>query len=329
MAAPHRGFLLIDKPRGVSSHGIVETVRRTLAPGRRRRGAGRFRCGHAGTLDPLATGLLLVLCGPETRLSRFLLGHDKRYDVTLRLGEATDTLDADGETTATGGSEFGAADVAAALDAFRGDIEQVPPVISALKRGGRPMYEIVRRGQVVPELEGRPVRVHEIGVCGEARRREGICDVDLSVHCSSGTYVRSLARDIASALGTVGHVRALRRTAVGPFEVADALAAARLHDIEALDSALRPSVEAFPEWPSLSLAAEEAEDLRRGVQPGPAWLERVPETARFVRMVDASGDLVAVGERASAGEGAPEVLRTAAVFPPSDGERGREPVSCD
>ncbi|MBU0742805.1 tRNA pseudouridine(55) synthase TruB [bacterium] len=344
MAAPHRGFLLIDKPRGVSSHGVVETVRRVLAPGTRRRGAGRFRCGHAGTLDPLATGLLLILCGPETRLSRFLLGHDKRYRFTLRLGVSTDTLDADGEEVATGGADYCAADVAAALDAFRGESQQVPPVISALKRGGRPMYALARGGGDVPELAGRPVRIHDIGVCGEARRRAArhgeVCDVDLSVHCASGTYIRSLARDIAAALGTVGHVFELRRTAIGPFEVAEALGAARMHDAEALAGALRPAVVALPEMPALAVTAAEAAALRQGIQPETAWLARLPEPpvawpsgmGEFFRMVDAAGDLVAVGELAHPSDGAnggPVPPRIAAVFPPQPGESERDRGSCD
>ncbi len=330
---PHRGFLLIDKPRGVSSHDVVDGVRRALAPGRRRRGAGRFRCGHAGTLDPLATGLLLVLCGPETRLSHFLLGLDKRYLFTLRLGEATDTLDADGTVTATGPADRGADDVARVLDAFRGEISQVPPLISALKRGGRPLYELARDGGEVPEPSARPVRIHDLEIRGAARPAPGgrVCDVDLAVHCSSGTYVRSLARDIAAALGTVGHVLELRRTAVGPFEVADALDAARMHEAETLAAALRPAVEALPAAPRLAVSDEEAADLRQGIQPPPAWLARLPEApdGPLLRLVDAAGGLVAVCEMTDGTDAAPPSPRLAAVFPPPPGRSERGPGPCD
>jgi tRNA pseudouridine55 synthase len=343
MTASHRGLLLIDKPRGVSSHDVVETVRRTLAPGRRRRGAGRFRCGHAGTLDPLATGLLLVLCGPETRLAHFLLGLDKRYDFTLRLGAATDTLDADGALVGTGPANVGTADVAAVLDAFRGDIRQVPPLISALKRGGRPLYALARGGRDVPEPDARTVRVHALALRGEARPTEtgdgAACDVALSVHCASGTYVRALARDIAAALGTVGHVRELRRTAVGPFEVADALDPARMHEAETLAAALRPAVEALPGTPRLAVSDGEAADLRRGVQPPAAWLARLtldsatrPVAGTIFRMVDAAGALVAVGRLARDGDGTdadPTTPRIAAVFPPPYDRSERDPEPCD
>jgi len=337
-APPHRGFLLIDKPRGVSSHDVVETVRRSLAPGRRRRGGGRFRCGHAGTLDPLATGLLLVLCGPETRLARFLLGLDKRYLFTLRLGATTDSLDADGEITATGGADYDEADVARVLDAFRGGIQQVPPIISALKRGGRPLYELARSGGEVPEPDARPLCIQALETCGPARPGHddgaAVCDVDLALHCSSGTYVRSLARDIAVALGTVGHVRELRRTTVGPFQVADALDAARMHEAEALVAAMRPAVEALPATPALVVTAEEAAALRQGIQPQSDWLARLPEppSGPLLRLVDAGGALVAVGELAREGNGAgeaPPSPRLAAVFPPPPGRSERGPGPCD
>lgn len=337
-APPHRGFLLIDKPRGVTSHDVVETVRRALAPGRRRRGAGRFRCGHAGTLDPLATGLLLVLCGPETRLAHFLLGLDKRYLFTLRLGAATDTLDADGEVTATGDADRDAEDVARVLDGFRGGIQQVPPIISALKRGGRPLYELAREGVEIPDPPARQVRIHALETCGPARPGTDdtgeVCDVDLAVHCSRGTYVRSLARDIAAALDSVGHVRELRRTSVGSFQVADALDAARMHEAEALVAAMRPAVEALPAAPALAVSAEEAAALRQGIQPRREWLARLPAPPEgtLLRLVDAAGALVAVGELARAENGIDDALpspRLAAVFPPPTGRSERGPGPCD
>ena len=341
MTVSRRGFLLIDKPRGVSSYGVVDAVRRTLAPGRRQRGGKRFRCGHAGTLDPLATGLLMVLCGPETRLSHFLLGHDKRYRFTARLGATTDTLDTDGDVVATGRADFTTADIEAVLTSFQGEILQIPPIFSALKRGGKPLYELARGGAPVPEPEARPVRIDDLSVLGEARPGTGpdgsVCDIDLSVSCSSGTYVRSLARDIAESLGSVGHVLELRRTRIGPFEVADALPAARMQEADALIDALRPAAAALPELPTLRVDPGEAADLRQGVQPDPGWLARLdfPPVAvaasrpKLFCILDAGGDLVAVGHMDEPNDTAEAVPRLAAVFPPPP-ERAREDDgSCD
>ena len=338
MTVPPRGFLLIDKPRGISSYGVIDAVKRTLSPGRRRRGAGRFRCGHAGTLDPLATGLLLVLCGPETRLSTFLLGHDKRYEFTLRLGETTDTLDSDGETTATGRADFTSTDIVDVIADHQGDIQQVPPVYSALKRGGKPLYALARDGVELPDLEARPVRIDELAVAGDVRLAESasgdICDIDLTVSCSSGTYVRALARDIAESLGTVGHVTSLRRTRIGPFAVSDALPPEALRDRDALTAALRPATEALVDRPALSLDDDEAAALRQGVQPDAAWLTRLdepPPGGALFRMLDTAGALVAVGrmEVPTADGGGAAAPRLAAVFPPPSYLTREDAVPCD
>ena len=338
MTVPPRGFLLIDKPRGISSYGVIDVVRRTLSPGRRRKGAGRFRCGHAGTLDPLATGLLLVLCGPETRLSTFLLGHDKRYEFTIRLGATTDTLDTDGETTATGRADFTSTDIAGVLDAFKGEIQQVPPVYSALKRGGKPMYALARDGAVLPDLAARPVQIDDLAVAGDLRRTDSAqgdtCDIDLIVTCSSGTYVRALARDIAEALGTVGHVAALRRTHIGPFAVSDALPPDGIQDSRILTAALRPAAEALIDRQALSVDGGEAAALRQGVQPDAAWLARLdvsPEAGALFRMLDKDGALVAVGrmEVPADDDDGGIVPRLAAVFPPPSDRTREDTVPCD
>jgi len=338
MTVPPRGFLLIDKPRGISSYGVIDSVRRTLSPGRRRRGAGRFRCGHAGTLDPLATGLLLVLCGPETRLSTFLLGHDKRYEFTIRLGTTTDTLDTDGETIANGRADYTSMDIEAVLDAFKGDILQIPPVYSALKRGGKPLYALARGGAELPDLEPRPVHIDDLAVSGDVHRTDtpqgDTCDIDLIVTCSSGTYVRSLARDIAESLGTVGHVAALRRTRIGPFEVVDALPPDSIGDVLALTTAMRPAAEAMIDRPALSVDVAEAEALRKGVQPDATWLARlgVPLAAgALFRMLDGDGALVAVGrmEAPVVDNDCGAAPRLAAVFPPLSGRTREDAVPCD
>lgn len=209
------GILLVDKPAGITSHGIVAHVRRAL---------GTPRVGHAGTLDPAATGLLIVGVGTGTRLLTFLVGLDKRYDATIRLGIATTTDDADGEVVARSGCR-GDVDVAAGLDAFRGPLRQRPSSVSAVKVAGVPAHRRVRAGEAV-ELPARDVVVHDLAVRGirlVAVHGVPAVDVDVTLHVSSGTYVRAIARDLGEALGVGGHLAALRRTAVGPFDVSAAV----------------------------------------------------------------------------------------------------------
>ncbi len=229
---PDSGILLVDKPAGVTSFGVVNRVRQrlvsafpALSPKRTGRGGPRpprFKCGHAGTLDPLATGLLVVLIGKGSRLSPFLMGLDKSYLATVRFGALTDTLDSEGEITATGPPPPDAAAVEACLEGFRGEIMQVPPVFSALKQGGQSLHRKVRSGQDYTEPEARPVTIGRLELprfpLGTAE--DDPDEVDLVVGCSSGTYIRSLARDLAVAAGSAGHITALRRLEVGPFAVA-------------------------------------------------------------------------------------------------------------
>ncbi|MCS0497988.1 tRNA pseudouridine(55) synthase TruB [Protaetiibacter mangrovi] len=207
------GLLLVDKPQGVTSHDVVARARRLL---------GTRKVGHAGTLDPMATGLLLLGVGSATRLLTYLVGLDKEYAATIRLGARTDTDDAEGEVTATAdASGVSDADIAAGVAALTGPIEQVPSTFSAIKVDGRRAYDRARAGEQV-ELASRPVTIHAFDV--HAIRREGrLLDVDARVACSSGTYIRALARDLGAGLGVGGHLTALRRTRVGPFDVADAL----------------------------------------------------------------------------------------------------------
>ena len=210
------GILLVDKPPGWTSHDVVARARRLCAT---------RKVGHAGTLDPMATGVLVLGVGRATRLLTFLVGCDKDYTATIRLGQATLTDDAEGEVTASAGAAGTARDavVAAAL-ALTGDIEQVPSAVSAIKVKGERAYHRVRSGESV-ELAARPVTVSRFAV-GEARAGEvdgiPVLDVDVEVTVSSGTYVRALARDLGAALGCGGHLTALRRTRVGGFAIADA-----------------------------------------------------------------------------------------------------------
>lgn len=206
------GLVVVDKPAGMTSHDVVARVRRL---------AGTRKVGHAGTLDPMATGVLLLGVNRATRLLGHLALTEKAYDATVRLGVATTTDDAEGDpVSTTSAAAVTDEQVADAFGALVGDIEQVPSSVSAIKVDGRRAYARVRAGETV-ELAARPVTVHAITV-GDTRRHDDVVDVDISVRCSSGTYVRALARDAGAALGVGGHLTALRRTAVGPFGLDDA-----------------------------------------------------------------------------------------------------------
>ncbi len=202
MSTPHEGILNIDKPTGITSHDVVNQVRRV---------AGLRRVGHAGTLDPLATGVLLVCLGRATRLVEYMMGQPKTYEVVIRLGQSTTTYDSEGEVVAERPCTFTVTDLSLALAQFRGPIQQIPPLYSAIKKGGQPLYKLARQGKEV-EVEARHVTIYELEQLAFGRPL-----LTLRVVCSSGTYIRSLAHDLGEVLGCGGHVAALRRTAVGDF----------------------------------------------------------------------------------------------------------------
>ncbi len=339
----HDGIILVDKPAGVTSFGVVDQVRRVLGrsvsstpeptPGGRPRRQRRLKCGHAGTLDPLATGLLIIMCGQATRLSPFLMGLDKSYEAKLHFGVGTDTLDAEGRVCATEPVTWLPGDLEALLPRFLGEQQQVPPVFSAIKHQGQPLYKLARLGETIPPLPAKAVHINRLAIthcrwavapaAGESVASDGLVyEVTLEVDCSSGTYIRSLARDLAAALGSLGHVYRLRREKVGPFVLANAVVAAKLADVTALAAGLIPPSSALPHLPVLSLTHAEAGRVRQGGQPEIGWLNRLdrPLTsgtaggkqseAHFV-MVDPGGQLVAVGKLPA--EGGPP--RSAAVFP--------------
>ena len=207
------GLVIVDKPAGWTSHDVVARLRRL---------AGTRRVGHAGTLDPMATGVLVVGVGAATRLLHYLVLTDKAYDATIRLGQTTLTDDADGEVTATtSAAQVQPARVHEAMTAFTGAIAQVPSSVSAIKVDGERAYKRVRDGDAVV-LAARPVTVSRFDALGFARPSPQLLDVQVRVECSSGTYVRALARDLGAALGVGGHLTALRRTRVGPFGSSDA-----------------------------------------------------------------------------------------------------------
>lgn len=283
---PHRGalwgLLLLDKPSGPTSHDLVYAVRR---------GSGERRVGHAGTLDPLATGLLVMCLGPATRLSEYFSGKDKRYHARVRLGQATTTYDAQGEVTASSPVVPGRAAVEAALAEFRGPQQQVPPAFSAIKRGGQKSYELARRGETVV-LEPRSVIIESLELVDWQPP-----DLELDVHCSAGTYIRSLAHDLGQRLGCGAHLAALRRTASGQLLVRQAVS------LDVLQAAfarrdwtqyLLPADQALLEWPAVHLTAAAAARVQRG-QAVPFDLDQPPtSTGPLARAYNAAGQFFAV-----------------------------------
>lgn len=283
------GLLVLDKPAGITSHTAVQRARRAL---------GARRAGHAGTLDPLATGVLLVGLGRATRLLEYLAGHGKEYRARVRLGEIRDTLDREGEVLATlPVPDLGPEELEAALGRFRGIIVQVPPVYSAVKVGGVPLHRRARRGESV-EAPPRTVEIREL----ELLERDGP-DLVLRVACSAGTYVRSLARDLGAALGTAGTLWELTRTRSGPFALADARS---LDEVQAGGLGawrwVLPAGRMVEDLPRLTASVTEIGELCAG-RP----LTR-PGAAQVVSVFDADGDLVAVARRDG------EALRPAKVF---------------
>lgn len=205
------GIVVVDKPPGLTSHDVVARARRTL---------GTRKVGHAGTLDPMATGVLVLAFGRGTRLLGHLAGAEKVYEATVRLGAATTTDDAEGETLeTTSANDVGEADVERVLLAFLGEVQQIPSSVSAIKVGGRRAHALVRAGEHVT-LEPRSVTIHEL-TATRFRHSDEFLDFDLVVRCSSGTYIRAIARDVGAALGVGGHLTRLRRTRVGPFGLAE------------------------------------------------------------------------------------------------------------
>ena len=276
------GLLVIDKPTGPTSHDVVGRVRRL---------AGLRRVGHAGTLDPLASGVLLAGLGPGTRFLEYLVGLDKVYETTVRLGQATTTYDAEGEVTAERPVEATEAQVGAALDAFRGPIRQRPPAFSAVKQGGRPLYEAARRGQVV-EAKERDVVIHALDLLAFDPPL-----LTLRVACSSGTYIRALAHDLGAALGCGGHVFALRRAAVGRFTLADAVPLDALTP-ENLTGHLLPPEAAVAHLPRLDVDESDAARLVLGQRlpaaPGaaPGTMAAFGPGGRFLGVVEVDDEVV-------------------------------------
>lgn len=280
MARP--GILLVDKPGGITSHDVVARARRAL---------GTRKIGHAGTLDPMATGLLVLGVEGATRLLTYIVGADKTYEATILLGVSTDSDDADGVETARADAATVAAvtddAIAAGIADLTGEIAQVPSTLSAIKVQGRRAYDLARAGETV-ELKARHVTVSRFDVRGTRREGDTIA-LDVVVDCSSGTYIRALARDLGAALGVGGHLTALRRTRIGAFDVA---AAVPVDDI-AETSLVKPATAASVVVGALAVGAEEARDLRHGKRiDGGGRL-----TGERAAAIDPDGRLVGIVER--------------------------------
>lgn len=272
------GFLLVDKPSGWTSHDVVAKIRRL---------SGVKKVGHAGTLDPMATGLLVVAVGPVTRLLRFLQDLTKTYVAEATFGIATDSLDADGEITEQSPMAFDRRQLDEAVSAFVGDIEQIPPMVSAVKVGGKKLYELAREGKQI-EREARPVTIHQFEVLGFEPGEFPVAS--FRIQSSKGTYVRTLVDDVAKRLGGRAHLTALRRTTNGSLSVTDATTIDQL-EVDGVEGHLIDPARALADLPSFSVGVEDATALRHGRQV------RIPGAFEgSVAAIGLDGDLVAVGE---------------------------------
>ncbi len=277
----YAGILNLDKPTGMTSHDVVNRVRRV---------AGTRRVGHAGTLDPLATGVLLVCVGRATRLVEYLVGQQKVYEAMIRLGQTTNTYDADGEVIQERPLTFSPQDLENALTQFRGEIEQMPPMFSAIKQDGQPLYKLARQGKEVAR-KTRQVTIAELSILAWDTPH-----LTVRVTCSSGTYIRSLAHDLGEVLGCGGHITKLRRMAVGDFAVNTAVS---LNDLspENITSYLLPLDTAVSHLRRLDLTKQDSDDLLQGKQitsqspqPPQTLVRAYNPQAQFIGVVTATDD---------------------------------------
>jgi tRNA pseudouridine55 synthase len=287
---PLSGFLSVDKPPGLTSHDVVAAVRRM---------AGQRKVGHAGTLDPMATGVLLVCLGAATRVAEFLMASPKRYRASIVLGTATDSYDADGRVVSEGGrTSFSVAEIEAALASFRGRLQQVPPMYSAVKREGQPLYRLARRGETV-ERASRTVDIHELILLDWTAPA-----LVVEVACSPGTYIRSLAHDLGQLLGCGAYLAALVRLSSGRFTLEDAVSLERLAEAFRRGEEgqyLLPVDEALLDWPALVAGTEDARRILRGAPVAappplsslqPAW--KGTGKAPMCRAYDLDGEFLGI-----------------------------------
>lgn len=270
------GVVVVDKPAGMTSHDVVARCRRIF---------GTRRVGHAGTLDPMATGVLVIGVERATKILGLLTAAPKSYAATVRLGQTTSTEDAEGQVLQCVSAEHVTADaIATAVAGLRGDIEQVPSAVSAIKIGGRRAYQLAREGHDV-ELRARPVRIDRFEVLA-VRPHDRLVDVDVEVDCSSGTYIRALARDLGAALGVGGHLTSLRRTRVGRFALDEACSLDELAERPRLTLTLDQACLLI--FPRRDLTAEEADAAANGRPLSPAGVDGVYAAS------DADGRVIAL-----------------------------------
>lgn len=257
------GIVVVDKPPGMTSHDVVGRCRRIFAT---------RRVGHAGTLDPMATGVLVIGVERATKILGLLTAAAKSYTATIRLGQATSTDDAEGELVRSASARHLTNEaIESAVGGLRGDIEQVPSTVSAIKVDGKRAYRLAREGRTV-ELKARPVRIDRFAVC-DIRPGPDVVDLDVEVDCSSGTYIRALARDVGAALGVGGHLTALRRTRIGRFGLAQAYPLDELAERPRLSYSLDEACLLM--FPRRDLSAEEAEATGNGRPLAPAGFDGV------------------------------------------------------
>lgn len=278
------GLMLVDKPIGPSSHKIVSIVRK---------GTGIRKVGHAGTLDPRASGVLVLCLGAATRLSEYLSNASKRYEAKIRFGTSTETYDAEGDAIRITGTAPQEDEIRSILPDFTGEIEQIPPPYSAIKIQGKKAYELARKGETV-ELEPRKITIYHLDFVGYTPP-----DLTLSVECSAGTYIRSLAHDLGEKLNTGAHLANLSRVKSGPFTLEECVS---LFDLEQCflsgdwEQYLRPAYEALPELPTINIAGTILDDVLNG--------RRIPAEGTvdgMARAIGPDGDLVAILEAAEDG----------------------------
>ncbi len=279
------GFLLVDKPSGITSSKLVQSIRKTFSLN---------KIGHTGTLDPLATGLMVLCVGQATKFSQFLLVKDKSYRVSIKLGVATDTFDAEGLVTSEKDVNHVTRDlIEASLTNFQGEIEQIPPMYSAIKKNGVPLYKMARRGLKV-DLEPRKVRIYEIKMLGFDGKF-----LDLKVCCSKGTYIRTIAADLGDVLGCGAHVVELRRLSVGTYDEKDMLTfdeLVKLENTDGLADHLLPIASAFKDWSEVLIDPRQARLLKNGAKLADRFVLRDSRVGIYESIDGIEKKFIGVGE---------------------------------
>lgn len=290
------GILLLDKPIGISSNAALQKVKRLF---------NAQKAGHTGSLDPLATGVLPICLGEATKITSYLLDSDKKYQGTVKLGVRTNTADAEGDVLETRPVPvLSESTIEMALDSFRGEISQTPPMHSALKLNGKPLYELARQGI---EVERKPRNISIFELKKLAFEQD---ELEIAVHCSKGTYIRTLAEDLGETLECGAHLQHLRRTAAGPFDINQTITLEKLIEVasqgaDALDELLLPMHSALLNWPEINLSANSAYYVRQGQ---PVLVPKAPSNGWVLLMGEAPDEFIGIGQVLDDGRVAPKRL---------------------